>query len=437
MDLLLEGLSEASAQLGGLRRGTGVLRQSQRLAQLLDEQRAAARGPSDAGARLPSMIAQLRGLIESAQRILGDGVEQLNRELVQVREVAQRLRLLPARLMFVSLERAARDAGGSLGKRIAFASRGGDVRLDAQVFGVVQSALVQAVRNAVAHGVETSPERSAAGKPAEGRVEIEVRQRGHQVVFVCRDDGRGVDLEAVRRTVERRGLAAADAAKLGTEELLEMLLGGGISTSGAVTQLAGRGIGLDVVREAVHRLRGAVSIRTRKGLGTTLEIVVPVTLAAVEALIVESAGRIVGIPMSSIKRTLRIAMDDVAESPQGASILFEGRVIPFAPLDQGLARAPRGRGAARSWSAVVIEGANALAAVGVPSVCAARRTWFCARCRSSHRAIRSWRAPRSMPRDIRSWCSTLKEWSSTCAGRDPRSQPRRRRARPFWSSTIR
>jgi two-component system chemotaxis sensor kinase CheA len=369
MDLLLEGLSEASAQLGGLRRGTDVLHQSQRLAQLLDEQRAAARNPSDAGARLPSMIAQLRGLIESAQRILGDGVEQLNRELVQVREVAQRLRLLPARLMFVPLERAARDAGESLGKRTAVITSGGDIRLDAQVFGVVQSALVQAVRNAVAHGVETSSERSAAGKPAEGRVEIEVRQRGHQVVFVCRDDGRGVDLEAVRRTVERRGLAAADAAELGTEELLAMLLGGGISTSGAVTQLAGRGIGLDVVREAVHRLRGAVSIRTQKGLGTTLEIVVPVTLAAVEALIVESAGRTVGIPMSSIKRTLRIAMDDVAESPQGASILFEGRVIPFAPLDRALPRAAAARTAARSWSAVVIEGANALAAVGVERLC--------------------------------------------------------------------
>jgi two-component system, chemotaxis family, sensor kinase CheA len=369
MDLLLEGLSEASAQLGGLRRGTGVLYQSQRLAQLLDEQPAATQGPSDAAARLPSMIAQLRGLIESAQRIFSDGVEQLNRELGQVREAAERLRLLPARLMFVPLERAARDAGESLGKRTDVITSGGEIRLDAQVFGAVQSALVQGVRNAVAHGIETPAERAALGKPAQGRVDIEVRQRGHQVVFVCRDDGRGVDLEAVRRAVERRGLATVDAAKLGTEELLEILLSGGISTSGAVTQLAGRGIGLDVVREAVHRLRGTVSIRTQKGLATTLEIVVPVTLAAVEALIVESAGRTVGIPMSSVKRTLRVAMDDLAESPQGASIVFEGRVIPFAPLDRALLRAAVIRDGTRSWSAVVIEGANALAAIGVERLC--------------------------------------------------------------------
>lgn len=368
MDLLLESLSEASVLLGGLRRGTDILHQTQRLAQLLDEQRPAAHGPSDPGPRSPSRIAQLRVLIESAQRLFDDGVEQLDRELGQVREAAERLRLLPARVMFVPLERAARDAGASLGKRILVATSGGDIRLDAQVLGVVQSALVQAVRNAVAHGVETPAERTAAGKPVEGRVAIEVRQRGRRVIFVCRDDGRGVDLEAVRQAVKRRGISA-DAAKLGTEELLANLLGGGISTSGSVTQLAGRGIGLDVVRESVRRLRGEVSIRTEKGRGTTLEIVVPVTLAAVEALIVESAGRTVGIPMSSVKRTLRVAMGDVAESPQGASISFEGRAIPFAPLDRALRRAAAIRNDARSWSAVIIEGVSTLAAVGVERLC--------------------------------------------------------------------
>jgi two-component system, chemotaxis family, sensor kinase CheA len=367
MDLLLEGLSEASAQLGGLRRGTD-LRQTHRLTQLLDEQRPAAHGSSDSGARSSPRIAQLRELIERAQRIFDDGLEQLNRELAQVRESAERLRLLPARLMFVPLERAARDAGESVGKRIVVATSGGDIRLDAQVLGVVQSALVQAVRNAVAHGIETPAERKAAGKPVEGRVEIGVRQRGHRVVFVCRDDGRGVDLEAVRRAVERRG-PSANAANLGTEELLANLLGGGISTSDAITQLAGRGIGLDVVRESVRRLRGEVDIRTEKGLGTTLEIIVPVTLAAVEALIVESAGRSVGIPMSSVKQTLRVVMGDVVESPHGASISFAGEVIPFAPLDRALQRAAATRNDARSWSAVIIEGASALAALGVERLC--------------------------------------------------------------------
>jgi two-component system chemotaxis sensor kinase CheA len=311
------------------------------------------------------MIAELRGLIEGVQRSFSDGVEQMDREIVQAREAAERLRLMPARLMFVSLERAARDAAQVLSKRITFVTSGGEVRLDAEVFGVVQSALIQTVRNAVAHGIETAVERESVGKPAEGRLWVEVRRRRHHAVFVCRDDGRGVDLEAVRRAVERKGMLSTDAAKLGTEELLRLLLDGGISTSAAVTQIAGRGIGLDVVREVAARLRGEVSIRTEIGVGTTLEIVVPISLAAVDALIVEAGGRTVAIPLEAVRRTLRIAIGDLAQSAQGASILWEGKVIPFAPLEGALRRATQARCAARSWSAVVIEGANARAAVGV------------------------------------------------------------------------
>jgi two-component system chemotaxis sensor kinase CheA len=367
MDALLENLSEASVRVSALRREFGPLQRSCRLAQLLEEQWLAPRTErfGGSGGKLPTMIAELRGLIESVQRSCADGVEQMDRELVQAREAAERLRLLPARLMFVSLERTARDAAQALSKRIAFVTSGGEVRLDAQVFGVVQDALVQAVRNAVAHGIETAAEREAGGKPTEGRVWVEVRRRRHKAVFVCRDDGRGVDLEAVRRAVERKGLLSADAAKLGTEELLQLLLGGGISTSAAVTQIAGRGIGLDVVREAAARLRGEVSIRTDKGLGTTLEIVVPVSLAAVDALVVDAGGRTVAIPLDAVKGTLRVAIGDLAQSAQGASILFEGRVIPFAPLERALRRVTPTRDVARPWSAVVVEGANARAAVGV------------------------------------------------------------------------
>jgi two-component system chemotaxis sensor kinase CheA len=367
MDTLLASLSEASVQASALRREFAPLQRSRRLAQLLEEQWLAQRTDrlGGAGGKTASMIAELRGLIESVQHSLIEGVEQMDRELVQARDAAERLRLLPARLMFVSLERAARDAAQALSKPIAFVTSGGEVRLDAQVFGALQNALIQAVRNAVAHGIETAAERQSAGKPVEGRIWMEVRRRGHQAVFVCRDDGRGIDIDAVRRAVERKGMLAADAARLGTEELLQHLLGGGISTAAAVTQIAGRGVGLDVVREAAARLRGEVSIRTEKGMGTTLEIVVPVSLAAVDALIVEAGGRTVAIPLDAVKRALRVAVDDLVQSAQGASILFDDRVIPFAPLERALRRGGSTRDVARSWSAVVIESANALAAVGV------------------------------------------------------------------------
>ena len=364
MDMVLEGLREASVQLAAMRHGIGILQRGRRLAQALGDA-AMARSAGGMGAKLSSTAAQLHDLIETAHRNSSDAVEQMERELAQVREAAERLRLLPARLMFVPLERAARDVASGLGKRVTFLTSGGDIRLDPQVLGVVQSALVQAVRNAVAHGIEAPAGREAADKPVEGRVWVEVRRRGHQVAFHCRDDGRGIDLDGVRRAVARKDLSGAESAKLGTDELLRILLSGGISTSDTVTQHAGRGIGLDVVREAVSRIRGEVNIQTEQGTGTRLEIIVPVRLASLDALMVESGSRTVAIPLDAVKRTLRIASDEVAQSADGSSIVFEGKIIPFAPLERALSPASAHKGGTRSWSTVIIEGSNALAAFGV------------------------------------------------------------------------
>ncbi len=376
IDAMLKALDKIALRMGSLA--------PQPQSASASDSRAASASPSSAPAaplevmrtNVDEIDVLLDGITEASVQLaalrrcsVGDGFEQVDRELNQVREAAERLRLLPARFMFVSLERAAHDAGQGVGKRIVVVTSGGDVRLDAQVFGPVQGALVQAVRNAVAHGIESEAERRAAGKPPEGRLRIEVRRRGHRAVFVCRDDGRGVDLDAVRRAVQRKGLRPAEATDLSTDELLQLLLDGGISTSGDVTQIAGRGVGLDVVREAVSQLRGEVTIRTDRGQGTTLEIVVPVSLSAVDALVVEAGGRVVAIPLEAVKRTLRVGVDDLARSAQGASILFEGRVIPFAPLERVFRRGANVTDGPRSWSAVVVEGANALAAVGVERLC--------------------------------------------------------------------
>jgi len=236
----------------------------------------------------------------------------------------------------------------------------------------MQGALMQAVRNAVAHGIEIPDRRAAARKDPRGRISVEVRRRGHQVAFTCRDDGSGVDLEAVRHAAERRGLPADKAAALDKKSLLRLLLDGGLSTSDTVTQLAGRGIGLDLVRDAAMRLHGTVDFDTERGSGTHVDVVVPISLAAVDALIVESAGLTVGIPLEAVKRTLRVAPGDVVRSAQGSSILFEGQVIPFAPLQRALQPDAMHRQTDKTWSALVIQGASALAAVGVERLCGTR-----------------------------------------------------------------
>jgi two-component system chemotaxis sensor kinase CheA len=368
LDALLEGLVEASVPLSSLRRGSGNVERARRLAELLVEELGSTRSHqplNGVAPRIRSVAAELCAIIESLQRSLVSGVEQIDRELRQVRETAERLRLVPASILFATLERAGRDAAQSLDKRIAFVANGGDVRLDARVLSLVQNALVQLVRNAVAHGIESEADRIVAGKNAEGRLSLEVRRKENRVVFTCRDDGRGVDLEAVRRAAHRKGIRSADIQKPGARELLDLLLKGGLTTSGTPNEIAGRGVGLDVVRESASRLGGEVRVQTESGMGTTIELAVPVSLSSLDALVVETAGRTTAIPLDSVRRTIRLAPADLTQTAVGASVPFEGTVIPFSPLSRALRVGTDDAALSRPWSAVVVQAGNALCALGV------------------------------------------------------------------------
>ena len=368
IDGLLEGIAEAHGQLALVRNDLGSVARMSRLAELLADQLAAPRAqatPSPLGAaKTLSLAEELRGLLAAFERTLSRGVAQVDRELLELRQIGERLRLLPAGSMLDRIERAVRDAGLQLGRDVRFEGRGRDVRLDADVLRVVQSALVQAARNAVAHGVEPETDRRAGGKPPHGTVSVEIERRGSRVVFRCRDDGRGIDVEAVRTAAAARGIAVPAAAALDAAALGRLLLTSGISTSTAVTTVAGRGIGLDLIREAASRLRGEIRLHTEAGRGTSLEIEVPVSLASIEALVVEVADRTAAIPLDAVRRTVRLAATDIARTADGEAIAFEGQLVPFVPLARPLGVQTPNGGAARPWSAVVIERGGARAALG-------------------------------------------------------------------------
>jgi signal transduction histidine kinase len=213
----------------------------------------------------------------------------MDRELSQVRDAAERLRLVPAAVVFSSLERTARDTAQALGKRVVFEGKGHQVRLDAHVLAVLQGALVQLVRNSVAHGIESESARRAAGKSPAGRLRVEVSRRGKRVAFVCADDGRGVDVDAIRQAAQRKGLLAAETRELSPGKLLELLLEGGISTSGSITEVSGRGIGLDVVREAEDETRHIRMELLQRELEAT-EASVAKEIAETRAALIEELG---------------------------------------------------------------------------------------------------------------------------------------------------
>ncbi len=375
IDALLSGISEASVQLGAVRRNLDVVEKARNFADLLAAQMAAGRPHEASGAagvpfseRAKSLADDLRSVIAGLGRSLASGLDRAERELRQVHEAAAHLRLLPASSLFSSLERTVRDTARSTGKQAEFELNGGDVRLEAHVLGGVQRALIQLVRNAVAHGVEPEGTRTALGKPPAGRVLVTVVRRGGRAVFRCTDDGGGVDIDAVWRVAQSKGLSRAEVERLGPDGLLQILLRGGLTTTGVVTETSGRGIGLDIVRETVVRLGGSTSVRTKAGQGTTVEFVLPVSVSSMDALLVAASGVTAAIPLDSVKGALRVTAADIARTPRGDSVLYEGTVVPFLPLARSLRREDRSSRPGRAWSAVVVSGDAGLAAFGVDRV---------------------------------------------------------------------
>lgn len=353
MDALLEGVTETRTRLEVVRRALDGFGDARRLVDGLAGRRNAA---------------DLRAALAGLQQKLSSSVDQVDRELRQLRSGAEQLRLIPAGALFNTLERTARDAAQSLGKVIRFEARGGEARLDGHVLGALQGALVQLVRNAVAHGIEPADRRRAAGKNAEGRIALTVGRRGRRIAFACADDGGGLDVDALRRAARAKGIALPD--RPAAEELLHLLLRGGLSTAGTVTEVSGRGIGLDIVREAVNRLEGKVAVRSEPGKGTTIELIVPLSVASIGVMQFEAAGETAAIPLDAVRRVMRFLPQDIARTADGEAVTCDGKTIPFVPISSllGASHSRERRSARRPAVAVIVEGAVGQAALAVSRV---------------------------------------------------------------------
>ncbi|UXH77351.1 hybrid sensor histidine kinase/response regulator [Roseateles amylovorans] len=283
VDAVSAAIAQTQAHLAGLQRATGLLRTLRGSLPL---------SPED----LASRLARIEDQIERGTRQLGHGI-------VQLRDSAEQLRLLPASHLFGPLQRAARDAARSQGKQLQFKAQGGQVKLEGALLNAVLGALVQAIRNAIAHGIETPERRLAAGKPAHGLIELAIDRRGRQVLFSCTDDGAGLDFAAIRHSAGRRGIPGAE--QMDDAALTELLLRGGLSTARQVDALAGRGVGMDLVRDTADRLGGRLSLRSRPGQGTTVELLLPLQLAAVKAILVQAGGRWAWIPLEAVEQVLQ------------------------------------------------------------------------------------------------------------------------------------
>jgi two-component system chemotaxis sensor kinase CheA len=247
---------------------------------------------------------------------------------------------------------------------VRFEGRGGEVRLDPAVLAEAHSALLHLVRNAVAHGIEPAADRRAAGKPAEGRVVVQVTGRAGRVTFSCADDGHGFDLDEARHMAHRMGLTVAPGRD-GQQQLVNLLLQGGVSTAASVTELSGRGIGMDVVRDVAERLGGDLAVQTQPGHGATVELVVPLSLSSLDALLLDTAGLVAAVPVEAVRRSTRLHPHEVTATG-GANIVHDGQVVPLLSLATALTPAggPQ-RALAGATTAVVVASATGTVAVEV------------------------------------------------------------------------
>ena len=370
MDEMLRGVAQSAVQVNGLKEHIADLGRTAGLAALLWEQLDSG-GERYGGGISPAALTKARAMAEDLHAALKPlhgtlafSAGQLERELDQIRDAASALRLVPANAVFPILERAVRNSAQTLGKQVIFETAGGENSLDAHVLAALRDALLHMVRNAVAHGIETPAERKAAGKSESGKVTVRVVRHGNRVAFACIDDGRGFDVAALRRAAAPRSSTTSAAESLAPEELVRLILRGGITTSGGVSEISGRGIGMDIVRQTAARLKADVHVVTEPGAGATIEITVPVSLLSVDAVVVESAGMAASLPINAVQEILRLREADIARNRVADSIVYEGHAIPLLALSDALRQQVTSRRAA-SVSAVVIRSSGKLAALAV------------------------------------------------------------------------
>ena len=231
------------------------------------------------------------------------------------------VRMLPVSAVFDSLPRLVRELGRASGKEATLEIAGGETEVDRAVLEQMRGPLTHLIRNALDHGLEAPDVRERAGKPREGRISVAASQRGGTLVVELRDDGAGIDPAAVKAAAVSRGaISAAEAAAMSPRDAIALIFQPGLSTSEVVTDLSGRGVGLDVVRESVERLQGTVEVDSRIGIGTTFTLTLPVTVATTQCLLVRAAGQTFGLPLSGVGRILRLRPQDTRQN-QGRRVL--------------------------------------------------------------------------------------------------------------------
>lgn len=277
-------------------------------------------------ARLSTVAQELRKHAE-----LVSVAEEIERLTADLRDNALDIRMLPIGATFSKFKRLVRDLSGELGKVIDLTTEGAETELDKTVIEKLNDPLVHIIRNSIDHGIETPEQRLAKGKPKAGSIHLSAVHSGDSVLITIRDDGAGLNLEGIRAKAVERKIIHANA-ELSEKEIFGLIFAPGFSTAAKITSVSGRGVGMDVVKQAIESLRGTIDVKSEVDRGTSITLRIPLTLAIIESLLVQIGKDRFVLPLSMVDECIQLTAQEIEMSHGRDILLVREQLVPYVPL---------------------------------------------------------------------------------------------------------
>jgi two-component system chemotaxis sensor kinase CheA len=273
-----------------------------------------------------------------------DALAFQSRVLGELQKSVMKIRMVPVEQLFRRFPRVVRDVAKLRNKEINLEIAGQNTDLDKSILDALGEPLAHLVRNAADHGIETAAERVAAQKPSRGTIRLDAYHEGDQVVIEISDDGRGLDREKIlRRAIESGIVGANDTARLNNSDIMTLIFEPGLSTADEVTEISGRGVGLDVVKSAVDNLKGSIELESELGQGTTFRLMVPLTLASIQSLLFHVSGKLYAVPLAMVVEITRVSEGEVHRLDNHEVFQLREQVLTLVRLERLESSAARAR----------------------------------------------------------------------------------------------
>lgn len=270
-------------------------------------------------------------------RDLAETTRQIDLMTTELQLAVMKTRMIKIAKVFNRFPRLVRDLSKDLGREVQLIIQGEDTELDKTLIEEINDPLVHLVRNSIDHGIETPEDRKALGKPELGTVTLSAEHEGNNIIISIEDDGKGIDTEAIKEKAIQKGIISADKAnELSKQDIFNLIFAPGFSTAKKVTNVSGRGVGMDVVKTNVAKLRGIINIESEVNKGTKIIIKLPLTLAIIQGLLVKVAGETVVVPLNSVIEVVRVPITQIYSVKTNECIKLRESVLPLIDIDEAL-----------------------------------------------------------------------------------------------------